>query len=45
MPALVGWVALLLPLRAGLVVLAVAVLSVAAVEAAAARASWSRPIT
>jgi hypothetical protein len=38
LPALVAWVALLLPLQAGLVVLAVAILSVAAVETAAARA-------
>ena len=37
LPALVGWVALLLPARAGLLLLAAAVVGVAAVETAAAR--------
>jgi hypothetical protein len=38
LPALVGWVALLLPLAAGLVLLAIAILATAAVETAATRA-------
>lgn len=37
MPALVAWVALLLPLRAGLGLLALGILATAAAEAAAAR--------
>ncbi|HEV7268952.1 MAG TPA: DUF3429 domain-containing protein [Falsiroseomonas sp.] len=37
-PALLGWVALLLPLRLGLLLLALAILATAAVESLAARA-------
>jgi hypothetical protein len=43
LPALLGWVALLLPLSAGLALLAVAILATAAVETVAARARLVPP--